>query len=36
MRHKVFALGLGARAYLFKPLSLARLLETAEELLEAR
>ncbi|MCE2882388.1 MAG: response regulator [Planctomycetaceae bacterium] len=35
-RHKEFALGLGARAYLFKPLSLARLLETAEELLKAR
>lgn len=35
-RHREFALGLGARAYLFKPLSLARLLETAEELLKAR
>jgi DNA-binding response OmpR family regulator len=32
-RHREFALGLGARAYLFKPVSLARLLETAEGLL---
>lgn len=32
-RHREFALGLGARSYLFKPISLARLLETAENLL---
>jgi DNA-binding response OmpR family regulator len=32
-RHREFALGLGARAYLVKPLSLARLLDTAAELL---
>lgn len=32
-RHREFALGLGARAYLFKPVSLVRLLETAEGLL---
>lgn len=35
-RHREFALGIGARAYLFKPLSLARLLDTAEELLGGR
>jgi two-component system OmpR family response regulator len=32
-RHREFALGLGARAYLFKPISLVRLLDTAAELL---
>ena len=32
-RHREFALGLGARAYLFKPVSLVRLLETASGLL---
>ncbi|MEY5033469.1 MAG: hypothetical protein RL354_2500, partial [Planctomycetota bacterium] len=32
-RHREFALGLGARAYLFKPVSLVRLLETASSLL---
>jgi DNA-binding response OmpR family regulator len=32
-RHREFALGVGARAYLFKPISLVRLLETANELL---
>ncbi len=32
-RHREFALGIGARAYLFKPISLVRLLETALELL---
>lgn len=32
-RHREFALGLGARAYLVKPVSLVRLLETAESLL---
>jgi len=32
-RHREFALGLGARAYLFKPVSLVRLLETAADLL---
>ena len=32
-RHREFALGLGARAYLFKPVSLVRLLETASDLL---
>ena len=32
-RHREFALGLGARAYLFKPVSLVRLLETAATLL---
>ncbi len=34
-RHREFALGLGARAYLVKPLSLARLLDTAAELLDS-
>lgn len=33
-RHREFALGLGARAYLFKPVSLVRLLDTAESLLK--
>ncbi len=33
-RHREFALGVGARAYLFKPISLVRLLETAAKLLE--
>ena len=33
-RHREFALGLGARAYLFKPVSLVRLLETAASLLQ--
>jgi two-component system OmpR family response regulator len=33
-RHREFALGLGAHAYLFKPVSLARLLDVAEELLD--
>jgi CheY-like chemotaxis protein len=32
-RHREFALGVGARAYLFKPISLVRLMETALELL---
>lgn len=32
-RHREFALGVGAHAYLFKPVSLVRLLETAERLL---
>jgi hypothetical protein len=32
-RHREFALGLGARAYLFKPVSLVRLLDTAATLL---
>ena len=32
-RHREFALGLGARAYLVKPVSLVRLLDTAAELL---
>lgn len=32
-RHREFALGLGARAYLFKPVSLVRLLDTAASLL---
>ena len=32
-RHREFAGGLGARAYLFKPVSLVRLLEVASELL---
>ena len=32
-RHREFALGLGAQRYLFKPISLVRLLETAESLL---
>jgi two-component system OmpR family response regulator len=32
-RHREFALGLGARSYLLKPVSLVRLLETAESLL---
>lgn len=35
-RHKEFATGLGAQAYLFKPVSLVRLLDTAHELLSAR
>ena len=34
-RHREFALGLGARSYLVKPISLVRLLETAESLLAA-
>ena len=34
-RHREFALGLGARAYLFKPVSLVRLLDTASSLLAA-
>jgi len=34
-RHREFALGLGAQRYLFKPISLVRLLETAESLLGA-
>ncbi len=33
-RHREFALGVGARAYLFKPISLVRLLDTAATLLE--
>ena len=33
-RHREFALGLGARAYLVKPVSLVRLLDTAASLLE--
>ena len=33
-RHREFALGLGARAYLVKPVSLLRLLDTAASLLE--
>lgn len=33
-RHREFALGLGARAYLFKPVSLVRLLDTAASLLQ--
>lgn len=32
-RHREFALGLGAQAYLVKPVSLVRLLDTAAELL---
>lgn len=32
-RHREFAMGVGASAYLFKPISLARLLETATQLL---
>jgi len=32
-RHREFALGVGAQAYLFKPISLVRLLETAAGLL---
>lgn len=32
-RHREFALGVGASSYLFKPISLVRLLETAETLL---
>ncbi len=32
-RHREFALGVGAQAYLFKPISLVRLLDTAAELL---
>ncbi len=32
-RHREFALGIGARAYLFKPVSLVRLLDTAASLL---
>ena len=32
-RHREFALGLGARAYLFKPVSLVRLLDIAATLL---
>ena len=32
-RHREFALGLGARSYLLKPVSLVRLMETAESLL---
>jgi DNA-binding response OmpR family regulator len=32
-RHREFALGIGAARYLFKPISLVRLLETAEALL---
>ncbi len=32
-RHREFALGVGAKRYLFKPVSLVRLLEAAEELL---
>jgi len=32
-RHREFALGLGARAYLCKPISLVRLLDTAAGLL---
>lgn len=35
-RHKEFATGLGAGAYLFKPVSLVRLLDTAQALLSAR
>lgn len=34
-RHREFALGVGASSYLFKPISLVRLLETAEGLLAA-
>jgi DNA-binding response OmpR family regulator len=34
-RHREFALGIGARAYLLKPISLVRLLDTAAELLSA-
>jgi DNA-binding response OmpR family regulator len=34
-RHREFALGLGARAYLVKPVSLVRLLDTADELLSS-
>lgn len=33
-RHREFALGLGARAYLVKPVSLVRLLDTAASLLD--
>ena len=33
-RHREFALGLGERAYLVKPVSLVRLLDTAASLLE--
>jgi DNA-binding response OmpR family regulator len=32
-RHREFALGVGAKRYLLKPVSLVRLLEAAEELL---
>jgi DNA-binding response OmpR family regulator len=32
-RHREFALGVGAQAYLFKPISLVRLLDTAAGLL---
>ncbi|MFM7260890.1 MAG: response regulator transcription factor [bacterium] len=32
-RHREFALGVGAQAYLFKPISLVRLLDTAADLL---
>ena len=35
-RHREFALGVGARAYLLKPISLVRLLDTAAELLTPR
>ena len=35
-RHREFALGVGARAYLLKPISLVRLLDTAAELLMQR